>query len=67
MPPNRSRSSRNSTEQEGRVLLAIQAIKTEEIRSTREENGDLMYPSPLYDVALLGKHIAQRPALTTIN
>ena len=30
MPPNRSRSSRNSIEQEGRILLAIQAIENQE-------------------------------------
>jgi hypothetical protein len=33
MPPIRSQSSRNRTEQEGRVLLAIQAIKNKEISS----------------------------------
>jgi hypothetical protein len=36
MPPNRVRSSRDSIEQEGRVLLAIQAIKNKEISSKRE-------------------------------
>ncbi|CDM27547.1 Probable transposable element [Penicillium roqueforti FM164] len=36
MPPIRSRSSRNSIEQEGRILLAIQAIKGQEISSIRE-------------------------------
>ena len=36
MPPIRSRSSRNSIEQEGRILLAIQAIKNREISSIRE-------------------------------
>ncbi|CRL29537.1 Helix-turn-helix, Psq [Penicillium camemberti] len=33
MPPIRSQSSSNSTEQEGRLLLAIQAIKKQEIRT----------------------------------
>jgi hypothetical protein len=33
MPPIRSRSSKDSIEQEGRLLLAIQAIKKEEIRT----------------------------------
>jgi hypothetical protein len=33
MPPIRTQSSRNRTEQEGRILLAIQAIKNQEIRS----------------------------------
>ncbi|CDM38174.1 Probable transposable element [Penicillium roqueforti FM164] len=36
MPPIRSRSSQNSIEQEGRILLAIQAIKSQEISSIRE-------------------------------
>ncbi|KAI2714075.1 transcriptional regulator family: Centromere protein B, DNA-binding region and Helix-turn-helix [Penicillium roqueforti] len=36
MPPIRSQSSRNSTEQEGRILLAIQAIKKQEISAIRE-------------------------------
>ena len=36
MPPKRSRSSRNSIEQEGRLLLAIQAIKNQEISSVRQ-------------------------------
>jgi hypothetical protein len=31
MPPIRTRSSQNSIEQEGRILLAIQAIKNQEI------------------------------------
>jgi hypothetical protein len=33
MPPIRTQSSRNRTEQEGRILLAIQAIKKQEISS----------------------------------
>ncbi|OQD84481.1 hypothetical protein PENSOL_c012G08439, partial [Penicillium solitum] len=36
MPPIRSRSSKDSTEQEGRILLAIQAFKNQEISSIRE-------------------------------
>jgi DNA invertase Pin-like site-specific DNA recombinase len=36
MPPIRSRSSQNSIEQEGRILLAIQAIQNKEISSVRE-------------------------------
>ena len=36
MPPIRSRSSSNSAEQEGRVLLAMQAIKTQQIISICE-------------------------------
>jgi hypothetical protein len=33
MPPIRSRSSKNSIEQEGRILLAIQAFKNRDIGS----------------------------------
>ena len=36
MPPTRSQSSRNSIEQEGRISLAIKAIKNQEIPSVRE-------------------------------
>jgi hypothetical protein len=36
MPPIRSRSSNNSAEQEGRILLAIQAFQNKEISSIRE-------------------------------
>ena len=36
MPPIRTQSSRNLVEQEGRILLAIQAIKKQEITSIRE-------------------------------
>ena len=36
MPPIRTQSSRNSIEQEGRLLLAIQAIKKQEISTIRE-------------------------------
>ena len=36
MPPIRPQTSRNPEEQEGRLLLAIQAIKNQEISATRE-------------------------------
>jgi hypothetical protein len=36
MPPIRSQSSQNRVEQEGRILLAIQAIKNQEIASIQE-------------------------------
>ena len=35
MPPIRSQSSRNSIEQEGRLLLAIEALKNKEFTSVR--------------------------------
>ena len=36
MPPIRSQSSRNLIEREGRILLAINAIKNQEISAIRE-------------------------------
>ena len=36
MPPIRSQRSKDLTEQEGRLLLAIQAFKNQEISSIRE-------------------------------
>ena len=36
MPPIRSQNARKSTEQEGRVLLAIEAIQKEQIPSIKE-------------------------------
>lgn len=36
MPPIRPQNSRNSIEQEGRILLAVQAIKKQEISTIRE-------------------------------
>ena len=36
MPPIRTQSSRNRGEREGRILLAIQAFKNQEIISLRE-------------------------------
>jgi hypothetical protein len=36
MPPKRAQKAQNSTEQEGRILLAIQAIKNKDIPSIRE-------------------------------
>jgi hypothetical protein len=36
MPPIRDRNLRNSVEQEGRISLAILALKNKEIRSIRE-------------------------------
>ena len=33
MPPNRSQNARKSTEQEGRVLLALEAIRNKQIPS----------------------------------
>jgi hypothetical protein len=44
MPPIRTQSSRNLVEQEGRILLAIQAIKKQEITSIREASRHFEVP-----------------------
>jgi transposase len=44
MPPKRAQSSQNSVEQEGRLLLAIQAIKKEEISSIRDAANRFQVP-----------------------
>ena len=44
MPPIRSQSSRNSIEQEGRILLAIQAINKQEITSVQEAANQFNVP-----------------------
>ena len=36
MPPIRTQNAQNRVEQEGRILLAIKAIKNQEISSIRE-------------------------------
>ena len=46
MPPNRSRSSRDSIEQEGRILLAIQSLRNKEIASIREAARRFNVPEP---------------------
>ena len=44
MPPIRSQSSRNSIEQEGRISLAIQAIKKQESSSIRDAARQFQVP-----------------------
>lgn len=44
MPTIRSRSSQNSIEQEGRTLLAMQAIKNQEINSICEAGRQFNVP-----------------------
>jgi hypothetical protein len=46
MPPKRTESSRNSAHQEGRLLLAIQAIKNKEISSLRDAVRRFNVPEP---------------------
>jgi hypothetical protein len=54
MPPIRSRSSKNSTEQEGRILLAIQAFKNQEISSIREAARRFNVPNSTLSTRLYG-------------
>ncbi|ODM23528.1 hypothetical protein SI65_01117 [Aspergillus cristatus] len=54
MPPIRSQSSRNSIEQEGRVLLAIQAIKKQEISSIRDAARQFQVPRTTLQRRLTG-------------
>lgn len=46
MPPDRAQLGRNSIEQEGRILLAIQAIQKKEITSIRETTRRFNIPEP---------------------
>ena len=57
MPPIRTQSSRNRTEQEGRILLAIQAIKNQEISS-------ISLAARTFKVPRL---LSTRPSLTVIT
>lgn len=54
MPPIRSRSSRNLTKQECRILLAIQTIKKQGITSIREAALIFKVPNSTLSTRLLG-------------
>jgi hypothetical protein len=54
MPPIRTQSSQKRTEQEGRILLAIQAIKNQEIRSIREAARQFNVPNSTLATRLTG-------------
>ncbi|ODM16767.1 hypothetical protein SI65_07732 [Aspergillus cristatus] len=54
MPPIRSQSSRNSIEQEGRILLAVQAIKKQEITSIHEAARRFNVPKSTLSTRLRG-------------
>ena len=54
MPPIRPRSSHNSIEQEGRILLAIQAIKNQEISSIRKAAHHFQVPRSTLQRRLTG-------------
>ena len=67
MPPIRTRSSENRTEQEGRILLALQAIKKQEILSIRDKRVSLTYPVQHYSDALPAIYFALKLAQIHIN
>ena len=54
MPPIQPQSSRNSIEQEGRVLLAAQAIKKQEISTIREAARHFNVPKSTLSTRLQG-------------
>jgi hypothetical protein len=54
MPPIRSQSSKESTEQEGRILLAIKAFKNKEISSIRETTRRFKIPRSTLSSRLTG-------------
>ncbi|OQD64339.1 hypothetical protein PENANT_c382G01324, partial [Penicillium antarcticum] len=64
MPPIRSQSSRNREEQEGRILLAIQALKNQEIASTREAARRFNVPNSTLSTRLKG---VQNRAISRAN
>ena len=54
MPPIRTKKSQKSIEQEGRILLAIQAIKNQEISSIREAARRFTIPESTFRTRLRG-------------
>jgi hypothetical protein len=64
MPPIRSQSSQNREEQEGRILLAIQALKNQEIASTREAARRFNVPNSTLSTRLKG---VQNRAISRAN
>ena len=54
MPPIRTQSSQNRTEQEGRILLAIQAIQKQELASIREAARQFNVPRSTLTIRLNG-------------
>ena len=69
MPPIRSRSSKNSIEQEGRILLAIQAYKNREISSIRETARRFNIPNSTLATRLHGiqNHAISRVSLQKLT
>jgi hypothetical protein len=64
MPPIRSQSSRNREEQEGRISLAIQALKNQEITSIREAARRFNIPNSTLSTRLNG---VQNRAISRAN
>ncbi|OQD76234.1 hypothetical protein PENANT_c135G01995, partial [Penicillium antarcticum] len=54
MPPIRTQSSQKRTEQEGRILLAIQAIRKQEFTSIREAARQFKVPNSTLATRLNG-------------
>ena len=55
MPPIQPQSSRNSIEQEGRILLAVQAIKKQEISTICEAARRFSVPKSTLSTRLQGR------------
>ncbi|KAJ5164703.1 uncharacterized protein N7500_006533 [Penicillium coprophilum] len=67
MPPIRSQSSKKSIEQEGRILLAIQAIKKQEISSIHLRRA-APRPTTVQEIAnLLLQQRRTTPVILTYN
>lgn len=58
MPPKRSRSSQNSVEQEGRILLALQSLQNGQVRLIRADAA--LYSVPRSTLTLRAKGIVSR-------
>lgn len=67
MPPIRSQSPANVTEQEGRILLAIQALKKQEFSSLREVARCFNIPRSTLQNRLRGLQTARFLAPARIN
>jgi hypothetical protein len=67
MPPIRSQSSRNPMEREGRILLATQAFKNQEISAIREAARRFEVPESTLRSVFVGLHFALKPAPIVTN
>ncbi len=67
MPPIRSQSSRDSIEQEGRILLAIQAIKNQDTPQFVKQHAVLAYLVQLSKIDYTATKTEAKRVLTAIN